>query len=264
MTKEKRSRIRLIHWNAAQAEERAAKLESSGYEVDFGPLDPASMKSLRSDPPDLAVIDLSRIPSQGRDFGIWLRKTKATRSVPIVFVDGDANAVTGARKHLPDATYTTWGQIVSALTHAIFNQPGDPIVPKSTMAAYSGTPLLKKLGIKANSVVALVGAPPDFDETLGEIPEGVTLRKSARGKCDLALWFTKSRSELERRVDRMGSFAKDGLWIIWPKKASGVVTDVSEKVVRETGLAAGLVDYKICAVDETWSGLKFARRREKP
>lgn len=264
MTIKKRRRIRLIHWNAAQAKERAAKLETSGYDVDFAPLGPANMKSLRSDPPDLAVIDLSRIPSQGRDFGMWLRKTKATRFVPIVFVDGGAKAVTSTRQHLPDATYTSWGRIVSALKRAIANQPENPVVPKSTMAAYSGTPLPKKLGIKPNSVVALVSAPPGFDATLGEIPEGVTLRESARGKCDLALWFTKSRNDLERRVDRMGSFAKDGLWIIWPKKASGVVTDVSEKVVRETGLAAGLVDYKICAVDETWSGLKFARRREKP
>lgn len=263
MTKQKTNRIRLIHWSVAQAEERAAKLERSGYEVDFRPLDPTSMKSLRSDPPDLAVIDLSRIPSQGRDFGIWLRKTKATRNVPIVFVDGNAKAVTGARKHLPDATYTTWNRIVSALKRASVNQPVDPVVPKSTMAGYSGTPLPKKLGIKPNSVVALVGAPPDFAATLGEIPEGVMLRKGARGKCDLALWFTKSRNDLERRVDRMGSFAKNGLWIIWPKKASGVATDVSEQVVRETGLAAGLVDYKICAVDKTWSGLKFARRREK-
>jgi hypothetical protein len=254
----------LIHWDATQAKERATKLEASGYDVDFAPLDAASMKSLRSDPPGLAVIDLSRIPSQGRDFGMWLRKTKATRCVPIVFVDGDAKAVTSAMNHLPDATYTSWSRIASALKRAIANQPKNPVVPKSTMAGYSGTPLPKKLGIKPNSVVALVGAPPDFDATLGDIPEGVTLRKSARGKCDLALWFTRSRNDLERRVDRMGSFAKDGLWIIWPKKASGVVTDVSEKVVRETGLAAGLVDYKICAVDETWSGLKFARRRGKP
>jgi len=264
MTKKKRKRIRLIDWNVAQAEKRAVKLEASGYEVDSAPLDAASMKSLRSDPPDLAVIDLSRSPSQGRDLGIWLRKTKATRSVPVLFVDGNAKAVTGARKHLPDATYARWSRIVSALNRAIANRPVDLVVPKSTMAGYSGTPLPKKLGIKPDSVVALVGAPSDFVATLGELPEGVTLREGARGKCDLALWFTKSRNDLERRVDRMGSFARDGLWIIWPKKASGVVTDVSEQVVRETGLAAGLVDYKICAVDETWSGLKFARRRKKP
>jgi len=256
-------RIRLIHWNVAQAEERATKLETMGYDVDLTPLDPGSMKTLRASPSDLVVIDLSRIPSQGRDVGIWLRKTKATREVPIVFVDGDSKTVTGVKKHLPDATYTTWGRIAGALKRAIANRPEDPVVPKSTMAGYSGTPLPKKLGIKPNSVVALVGAPPGFDATLGEIPEGVTFRNSARGKCDLALWFTESRKELERRIEEMGSFARDGLWIIWPKKASGVVTDVSERIVRETGLGAGLVDYKICAVDETWSGLKFARRKKK-
>jgi hypothetical protein len=261
--KTSQNRIRLIHWNAAQAEERATKLEAKGYDVDFTPLDPGNMKTLRADPPDLVVIDLSRIPSQGRDFGIWLRKTKAARNVPIVFVDGDPKTATNVKKYLPDATYTSWSRISSALKRAIADRPKDPVVPKSMMAAYSGTPLPKKLGIKPDSVVALVGAPPGFATTLGEIPEGVRFRNNARGTCDLALWFIESRRDLERRVERMGSFTRDGLWIIWPKKASGVVTDVSEQIVRETGLGAGLVDYKICAVDETWSGLKFARRKRR-
>jgi hypothetical protein len=245
--KTSQNRIRLIHWNAAQAEERATKLEAKGYDVDFTPLDPGNMKTLRADPPDLVVIDLSRIPSQGRDFGIWLRKTKAARNVPIVFVDGDPKTATNVKKYLPDATYTSWSRISSALKRAIADRPKDPVVPKSMMAAYSGTPLPKKLGIKPDSVVALVGAPPGFATTLGEIPEGVRFRNNARGTCDLALWFIESRRDLD----------------IWPKKASGVVTDVSEQIVRETGLGAGLVDYKICAVDETWSGLKFARRKRR-
>ena len=106
------------------------------------------------------------------------------------------------------------------------------------------------------------GAPPAFESTLGELPGSVTIRRRTRGRCDLVLWFVKSGGEIERRVERMGALAgKGGLWIIWPKKASGIGTDLSQAVVRRIGLAAGLVDYKVCAVDETWSGLRFTRRR---
>ncbi|KPK59725.1 MAG: hypothetical protein AMS21_09815 [Gemmatimonas sp. SG8_38_2] len=132
------------------------------------------------------------------------------------------------------------------------------------MAGYSGTPLPKKLGIKADSVVVLVNAPEGFEKTLGKLPDGVTLRRKARGHCDLVIWFTKSLKELGARVGTLGALAgEDGIWIAWPKKTSGWATDVSQTDVRSTGLAAGLVDYKICAIDETWSGLKFTRRKSK-
>jgi len=92
----------------------------------------------------------------------------------------------------------------------------------------------------------------------------VTLSKQARGRPDVTLWFTKSRKELQRGIERMGAFAdKGGLWIVWPKKSSGLASDLSQAVVREVGLAAGLVDFKICADDETWSGLRFTPRKRK-
>jgi hypothetical protein len=132
------------------------------------------------------------------------------------------------------------------------------------MDAYAGTPLPKKLGIKARSVVALVGAPDGFEETLGELPEGVVLRRQLRGHPDVTLWFTRSWKDLDQGIERMGAFAEGGgLWIVWPKKSSGVTTNVSQGVVREVGLAAGLVDYKVCSIDETWSGLRFTRRKLK-
>ncbi len=130
------------------------------------------------------------------------------------------------------------------------------------MAGYSGAPLPKKLGIKPDAVVVLVGAPSDFETTLGTLPEGVVLRRRAAGRPDLVVWFVKSLRDLERRVERIGRLADGhGLWIAWPKKASGVKTDVKESDVRRAGLGTGLVDYKICAIDDTWSGLKFARRK---
>ena len=142
--------------------------------------------------------------------------------------------------------------------------PTHPVVP-NTMAAYSGTKLPKKLGIRAGSVVALLGSPARFEKTLGKLPEDVTLRRQARGTADLVMLFAKSRADLDRRLGTATRTMADrgSLWIAWPKKASGVASDLNQQLVRKTGLAAGLVDFKICAIDETWSGLRFARRKAK-
>ncbi|MBS1789128.1 MAG: DUF3052 domain-containing protein [Acidobacteria bacterium] len=132
------------------------------------------------------------------------------------------------------------------------------------MAGYSGTPLPKKLGIKANSTVALINAPRNFDRALGELPEGVTFISNANGAAELIVWFIHERVELESRIIEMrNATGNGGLWIAWPKKASGIVSDLTENIVRDTGLAVGLVDYKVCAIDATWSGLKFAVRKTK-
>jgi hypothetical protein len=179
-----------------------------------------------------------------------------------VFVDGEAAKVERVRKLLPDAVYTSWSRIRSSLKQAIAQPPAEPVATESTLAGYSGTPLAKKLGIKPDYVVALVGAPEGFEQTLGELPAGVVLRRQARGHCDLVVWFCKSQAELKRRVERLGELAgPGGLWIAWPKQASDISTDLTQAKVRATGLAAGLVDYKIAAIDATWSGLRFTRRR---
>ena len=134
------------------------------------------------------------------------------------------------------------------------------------MAGYSGTPLAQKLGIKDGARVALVRAPDGFEKTLA-LPRGVQLREQARGSQDVVLFFATRRAELERRFD---AFARSvspagGLWIAWPKKTACVATDLTENVVREVGLRHGLVDNKGCAVDETWSGLRFVYRlKDRP
>ena len=127
-------------------------------------------------------------------------------------------------------------------------------------AGYSGTPLLKKLGIRKGARFQLVNAPPGFDRTLGGLPDDVT--PSSRGTLDFAMLFVRRQAELRKDFPRLRDRLESNgmLWIAWPKKAAKLETDVSESVVREFGLEAGLVDVKICAVDETWSGLKFVRR----
>ena len=132
------------------------------------------------------------------------------------------------------------------------------------MAGYSGTPLPKKLGLKEGHTLLLDGAPDGFDATLGELPPGVAHAAAADGAVHVIVAFTKARADLERRFAALkAALAFDGgLWIGWPKRASGVTTDVTEDVVRAIGLAHGLVDNKVCAIDETWSGLRFVYRRQ--
>jgi CheY-like chemotaxis protein len=256
-------RVRLIHWKPGEAAAHIRSLGAAGYAVDAAPFDgPPAMKTLRGNPPDAVLIDLTRLPSQGRDVGVWLRKTRSTRGTPIVFVEGDAATVSRVRTLLPDATFTEWGNLIADLAAAIANPPGTPVQPESVMAAYSGTPLPRKLGVKAGSVVALVRAPEGFEQILGALPEGAALHRRMRADCHLVIWFVRSRRELEARIVKVASATPaGGTWIAWPKKASGVKTDVTETVVRATGLANGLVDYKIAAIDATWSGLRFAKRR---
>jgi hypothetical protein len=137
----------------------------------------------------------------------------------------------------------------------------------SSAAGYSGTPLVRKLGIKPDARLGLVNAPDGFDTTLGELPEGVTIRRRARGPMDVIVAFYVRRDELERRLDALRGALdpSGGLWIAWPKRASGVATDLGENIVRELGIAAGLVDNKVCAIDEVWSGLRFVYRlRDRP
>jgi hypothetical protein len=137
------------------------------------------------------------------------------------------------------------------------------------VAGYSGTPLAQKLGIRAGCRLALVRAPEGFEGALDPLPDGVRIRTQARGAQDVVLFFATRLAELERRFGTLAHTVAPagGLWIAWPKKTSFVATDLTENVVRETGLATGLVDNKVCAVDNTWSALRFVYRladRPKP
>lgn len=248
------ARIQLVVSDKREARDRATSLRADGHVVVTGPPDP---KKLVAKPPQAMVIDLRHAPASGRDLALWMRTRKATRGVPLVFVGPEGDT----RRHVPDAEYAkTWRGVGGALKRALASPVSDPARPASALAGYSGTPLPKKLGIKEGFRVGLVNAPKDFPATLGELPAGVKLVRKA-SPCDLAIWFVTERGELEARVVDMGKLAP-GLWIAWPKQASGMPTDLNGNVVRSTGLANGLVDYKVCAIDATWSGLKFARRKK--
>ncbi len=156
------ARIRLIHWHADEAKVRAEQLRLEGYDVACDlPEPPVLLRQLRSDPPSAVIIDLSRVPSRGRDVAVALRTYKDTRAVPLVLVGGDPDKLARVRELLPDA----------------------------------------------------------------------------------------------------GRIRRNALWIAWPKKAASPAIDLTQQAMREAGLAAGLVDYKICSIDETWSALLFRRRK---
>jgi hypothetical protein len=133
------------------------------------------------------------------------------------------------------------------------------------MDGYSGTPLVKKLGIKSDYHVSLLRAPKGFEEKLRDLPAGVRLQRRGAGHPNLILLFAASKADLEKHLPAAQRLLAErgGIWLAWPKKSSGFSADLNEKVVRAIGLASGLVDYKVCAIDETWSGLLFARRRAK-
>jgi len=130
------------------------------------------------------------------------------------------------------------------------------------MVGYSPRSLVAKLGVKPHTRIAIVNAPRGYRATLGKLPAGVRVAVAARGSLPFIQFFTTSRRALEARfAGLVRALAKDGaLWVSWPKRASGVPTDVTEDVVRAVALPHGLVDVKVCAVDDVWSGLKLVRR----
>ena len=130
-------------------------------------------------------------------------------------------------------------------------------------AGYSGTPLPKKLGIKPASTVAVLDAPDGFFRLLDPLPTDVEIAEAAGHRADVTVVFVERAATLVHHLERLEPLLAQGqrLWIAWPKRASGRPTDLTENVVREAGLDVGLVDTKVCAIDETWSGLCFMRRR---
>jgi len=254
-------RVLLILWNESEAADRAALLETAGFEVIVRSDPQVNPRTLIDVLPNVVLIDLGRSPSQGRELGAWLRRRKPTRQIPIVFVKGDPMKTDRVRALLPDAVFTDWENVTADLTRVIDTPPAHPIVP-GAMDAYAGVPLIKKLGIRAQSNVALVDAPEGLIDTMQNLPDGAVVVSGISGRPDIICLFVKDTRALESLFPRAASALADRgkLWIAWPKKESDIRSDLSQKIVREYGLSRGLVDYKIASIDRTWSGLCFARR----
>lgn len=176
-------------------------------------------------------------------------------------MDGEPGKVDGVKNLHPDAWSTTWDQISVVLPKAIANPPADPVVHNSTFAGYEGKPLVGKLGIKPGMTFGLMNAPADFEVLKHQVPAGVQVICGCPEECDLSIWFLRSSSDLENQVSSIAQQSHYGpQWLAWKKKKSGQASDLTQQVVRQTGLENGLVDYKISSVDDTWSGLLFKFR----
>jgi len=255
--------VRLICWDEEDSRRRAQTLKESGIATDATPFAGAGIVAQFRNV-SAVCIDLDRLPSHGREVAVALRNTKATRHIPIVFAGGERNKVERIRKELPDAAFTDWPR-AGAVLRKTLKKPGaaaEPVRPPAHIERYSGTPLITKLGVAAGMRVALIGAPDGFQDSIeGLVPDNVEFVAKLDAAAKLGLWFVRSRADLERDVDfmavQLGPGA--GLWIVYPKKSGAFRTDLTQNEVRSIGLASGLVDYKVCALDNAWSGLKFAR-----
>ena len=246
-------RVVVLHFNPPNLDKRLAGLADWDVET-LTPGGSADLKGLRERPPDAFVVDLDRRPSEGRSVAVQLRRYASTRPVPLVFAGGEEDQVARVRNLLPDATYVSWSGVRDGLGRA--KRLEKPVVP-GTMDAYSQTELEPKLGVRAGTTLLLLGAPDGF---------GKALRRAelvAEGPAQLVIVFAPGLADLERDFDGAKAALGPGgtLWICWPKKASGVDSDLDQRTVRRYGMDRGLVDFKVAAIDATWSGLRFARKK---
>jgi hypothetical protein len=262
--------LRLVSWNPEAAAERARLLEKAGFKVHAGPAPTKQMGAhFRDLAPSAIVIDLDRLPSHGRAVGVVLRTTKSTRQFPLVFAGGEPEKVERVRRDMPDACFTDWKNAAQAIRAYLRQAPAIPVghlvQPPAYMDQFSGSSTIKKLGFKAGMKIAMIGAPEGFVEQLGELPDNIEIGDRMARHTGLALWFVRSRRELESEIDFMSARLPEGcsIWIVHPKQTSRSKADFNQNDVRSVALAAGLVDYKVCSIDSDWSGLKFARKRVK-
>jgi hypothetical protein len=256
------AQIQVITSDQERADSLRDMLSASGYSVEAGRMHESLRGKMLKTPPDGIIIDLERAPATGRDLGLYLRVQKATRYCLLVFLDGKPDKVAAIHELLPDAIYTTLDSLVEAVSGGLANPPIDPHVPESVFAGYSGRPLAAKLGIKEDLRLALVNAPESALSTLDPLPDRVDLRRDLDETPDIALWFIQIKRDLQQNLPSILAGVRSGkLWILWPKKSSGVESDLTQQVVRQHGLEAGWVDFKVCSFDEIWSGLCFTARK---
>ena len=254
----KMARVCLFHWNAEEARPLLTVLQAAGHSVELhGKM--ASYREVRDRPPDAIVIDLSRLPSHGRELAVFIRGSKSTRHVPIVFVEGDPEKVERVRKLLPDAAYTSLARLRSAVKSALANPPANPVKAAQMMDRWGHRTTAQKLGIAKDSRVAVIDPPSGYAQAIGELPEGAWFEEDSNEECAVSLWFVHSVPEFHSALPRMRKLAaRTRLWILWRKnKRDGL----DGNFIRAGCVAVGLVDYKICSVNDAWSGMVFAVKK---
>jgi hypothetical protein len=235
------SRVRLFQCSAEQAN----MLKAAGHEI-------TDEKVC-----DAVVINLSRLPSHGREVATALRGAKSTRHIPILFVEGAPEKVEAIRQLLPDAVYTTWPRIPAALKK--LKPLTNPVIPAQMMDRYASRTTAQKLGIKENSTVTVVDPPRDYLRVFGELPDGVEVSEDPETLSPVTVCFVRNHDDLPDTLSLGRKIAgKSKFWICWQKGKKSGINDIP---VRNSAVALGLVDYKVCSLDPTWSGLVFALKK---
>lgn len=256
--------VRLIHQRASEAAPRVEQLGRLGFDAAFDPLASTPLfRAIDAQAPAVIVVDLTRMPSHGLHYGHALRRRKSTRFTPLVFAGGEAEKVDKVRALLPDAVYCEWDAIGDAIRHAAGNAPGKPVVPPEMSISKPGRLLVDKLGVKPDMKVVLIDAPRHAESLIEPLPEGVEI-VHGREKGDLLIWFAGDPDLFHSSIVEVFRIAGSvPVWIAWPKQASQSFAGLTQNIIRQTSIDLGWVDYKICSIDATWSGLLFQRRKAK-
>lgn len=182
----------------------------------------------------------------------------------MVFAGGVEEKVAVAREELPDAFFAPWKNAVPAIRKALKAPRADPLKPRPYMERDAGSGLARKLGLQSGVSCALLSAPEGFEETIDGLPEDFAFQSKISANTKLVVWFVRTSAEMVFAAERASLHMPAGasVWIIYPKRSGSLRCDFVATDVREAALALGLVDYKICAVDKDWTGMKFARRKK--
>ena len=254
--------VRVIHWKAVEAGPLIDACRGAGLAIDYLEHDGGAItRAIKVKIPDVIVIDLSRLPSHGREVAVWLRSAKSTREIPIAFVGGDPAKVAAIRQVLPDATYCDLGDVAAVVKRlARPSKAGrrEVVMPPAMMERGIGKSASQKLGIEAGAAVTVIEPPRDFPDLLGVVPDSVDFLEE--DDAPTTLWFVHDREGLLNSLRRMRTLAgRTKLWLLWRKGSSG--NGLTQNTLRETTREVGLVDYKICSVDSRWSAMLFALKK---
>ena len=248
--------MRVFHQRAEEAEPLLRVLRAAGCSVLYDAArGTKTVREIAEEGTSAIVIDLSRLPSHGRAIGSWVRGSKAIRHIPLVFAGGDPAKVAAIRAEIPDAEYVSIDRLPAALKRA--KPLTEPVVPRQMMQAMPGRTNAQKLGVAAGAKVLLIDAPRDSVRVIGAMPDGAMFVDEP--PAEVTLWFVNDPAEFEAALPKRRALAgKSKLWIVWPK---GRKDGFNGDFVRARALKVGLVDYKICSLSKTWSGMLFAVKK---
>lgn len=249
--------VYLFHWRSEEARQLIEPLRKAGITVYYQPETRPGARNILRNGVQVIVIDLSRLPSHGGAVAAWIRGTRSLRHLPILFVNGESEKVKGIVAKIPDAIHATTRNVATMVHKAAKLQPANPVIPPQMMQSERST--AEKLGIKQQSRIALIDAPRNYARILGPLPQNVEFEEEAHNGCAITLWFIRDAHEYESALTRNRQLALHSkLWMIWPKGRRG---GLNSNFIREKALQVGLVDYKICSLNEQWSGILFAVKK---